>query len=477
MFDTNLKHIKQESEELRMLETYTELKEKVEWLNSFLLQSYTIHTKTGELLLEAISIPRNASWNSPLITKLIENTEKKQKEVEDLITVYEMTILKDLKSLTNKIDIKIDQYNRERQKFHDNLRGLKQSFEVKRMQYVDSLCTNKIDSWFCAVEFVNRLKIYLREREKNEQDYRLRVGTKDSKFYELLEHYNSIIANYLKIEQIHSGKLTSLYNIDIYPEIDQMGSDNVDMNDEFETNFASKLDNEKHESYYDKEYYRETKDVPDLECTINNSVIKYGIYKTKRLNQSTWHPSFVVYTKGHFLHVFELNTIIKSNKNLKIKYCDIIARINAQPTKKLLFFAHKDVPQLDMNEESDLLEFSKAIYNNFDFLCQEDIRHSSYIPNKTVRFNKELYEIVIESRSIGSFSNLFSPSVTKIKSYLLKDIYELYFGFNNKLVNIMQTAEKGTLVDTNDAILDDLKRPDTTTQWANIKEDNPWENI
>ncbi|KAM0685771.1 hypothetical protein COBT_003015, partial [Conglomerata obtusa] len=97
----------------------------------------------------------------------------------------------------------------------------------------------------------------------------------------------------------------------------------------------------------------------------------------------------------------------------------------------------------------------------------------------------EKYEIVINGKNSNSFTNFFLSNSIKLKAFVLKDLFELYFALTNK-INIVKNDDE--IIKNDDSKIEyksedvkDLntyemhKDNDKTYIWDVIHEDNPWE--
>ncbi|KAK1347697.1 hypothetical protein LUQ84_002961 [Hamiltosporidium tvaerminnensis] len=57
------------------------------------------------------------------------------------------------------------------------------------------------------------------------------------------------------------------------------------------------------------------------------------------------------------------------------------------------------------------------------------------------RINKQKYEIYLEFKKLSSFADLFISRNIKLRPFILKDAYDLYFGLSNSLVKTVKNEE------------------------------------
>ncbi|KAM0678164.1 hypothetical protein BDAP_001178 [Binucleata daphniae] len=457
------------------------LKEKIEWLKNFINTQYKGIEQTCNLYLEMTQQPRKAHWQDPCIFTLLEITDQKRIAYEEMKELLFITVVEDIQNLYENIKLELERVNNQKMLLEKMLLQKQIDLNNSKNKYKEALQDKTKDIWLCSFELKACLKSYLSEKDKISVDCNLKTyeQTKTLKDYE--EQYKKIIKNYVKIHNSSMVKLSETIN---YNSIqDTKGS----ILDEIDYDFGDeKVDYTNETKNYDKIY---DELIAELQSEINinekavydNQIVKFGLYKIKKSQRGSYKPFLVIYTDSNHLHAFDLDLILQENINIKIKYQDIITKIKIINNTKFSFFFDTRKKSLNFKEESELFNMIDEILKDTDFVAFKDPIASFSLASKNINIDKEKYEIVVTDKNAGTLKIFFAQNQIKIKSYILKDLFELFFKMTTYL-KIQQTTnkpiqkDKDELLNNEEAKIEVIDNDKKDVMWDTIKDENPWYN-
>lgn len=465
-----------------MLEKLLIMKEKLQWLQKFFEQTDTVCKNIAELLLNAINIPRKTSWQDPFMLNLIETTNKQRILFDELISFYNITIVNDISNLIENLDIDINYLLKEKEELEKELKSIFIKLEDKKEVYIEAIENRRIDPWLCSVQLKSILKDYLIEREKTNVKSKVKTECKLKKMDEFQNSYQNILINFNKIQQNFYEKILDTFdNKHFLCEEEYYDIENYDeksaINHSFENEYRNVLDQIK----------EEIKVKCNHEIDNDEKILKYGIFKYRKPSKSTWFPCLIVLSSNLFMHAFDLDIIVKNNENIRCKYQKLISRLYNSPIKRFTsLFDNPKYESLNFKEEMTLIELVEEIMTSQNYVNAIIQNFSFNMKDKVYKIDKEKYEIILDNKNTNSFVNFFVSHAIKIKSYILKDLYELYFAFSNhkckKVENDLEKQEysteakvKNNDISDNPIKLTEESNSDENIKWKDIQDNNPWE--
>ncbi|KAM0686317.1 hypothetical protein COBT_002464, partial [Conglomerata obtusa] len=376
------------------------IKEKIEWLKTFLDYNNQVSKRSAELLFRATQLPRKTCWQDPYIINLLEIIDKQRVIYDESSDLYEITILKDISELSDKINTELKKYEINKEALEFNLRNKYEILELKKKNLIDANKNNNADKWLCATEIKSCLKVYLDEKEKLEVDIRLKLHENDQLYKEYRQSYIKIVNNFVRIQNSFYGRLQDTIDKNVLENI--LNNENNDVFYDFDVCIDENTNYKANITYEDEciNLFNEIKNILEKENVKFNSlfgkILKGGIYRFKKGPQKDYRVCFIVLTDSYYLHVFDFERLLQNIPNIKVTFKTLINRLLKKHSTRLsIFFDNTKIETLNYNEETELIKFVDAILKESQFSNCLYKNISFKINEKIIKLDKEKYEIVI----------------------------------------------------------------------------------
>lgn len=456
------------------------MKDKILWLKTFLELSESIAKRSSELFFRSIQIPRKTSWRDSFINEILDIADKQRVVYDEIMDLYAITIIKDIDDLLDKIEAEIAIINKMKEENTNQQKIFYVKLEDKRNKFLEALRNNNTDPWLCETEMKNNLKEYLESKTSNDYETKIKDYELEKKYKEYNNAFQNIVKNFLKIQSNFNEKLFEIVNIQ---NIEKKIMENYEeVYYDFQDNEASNHyeESEKENQVKEEAFKNEYKNIIDqiivalsLEGKefFSSAIHKSGIFKYKK-GSKDWKVGFFVLTNSKFMHGFDVELILKNNLNLKAEYPNIIKRIYGNNNKKISYFfeSHKS-DSLNLKEEIELINLCEAIKKSTNYVDFKIYNFSFKTSEKAIRLDKEKYEISFTNKNTNSFTNFFLCNAIKIKAFILKDLYELYFGMIKKEEELISKIVE--LKEEEEVKIEKVVE-NSAVNWQSFDEENPW---
>lgn len=443
-----------------ILEEYKLAEEKVGWILSFLDHVTTISRRTAELYFRCTQIPRNTRWQDISIINIVEMMDKSRNSFDELTRMYEITVVVECKAILKKLQDKISELNGLEDRFNKALQKYLDDLMVCRQNHLEAWSSGIVDTWLTEKELRKTLKKYLDENETWNENLKKEVAVYDKELINISEKYREIITTSLNIQRNHYKSLL-MCGEEVLIDEQRFKKDCFF---DFPENEDCSMNNreEKNETKFEDAYEEIVNDMrsrnPEITRDIN--VRKYGIFRVRR-NYDIKH-ALVIVTETQFVHAYDLDSIV-----LYLELSDdqkaLLKKLGDYNRGISFFFGRNEF--LNTTEEKQLVFFSEHVFNHLNVSRGILKGFPITIKDKLIKLDKDKKELIITGRKSPMLKNLFVSNTIKIKSFVLKDSYELFFSF-------CKTAEKkGVEVKEEER---NETMPDVSKIISYKEDENPW---
>ncbi|TBU09039.1 hypothetical protein CWI36_0069p0030 [Hamiltosporidium magnivora] len=452
------------------------LYEKLNWLKHFFEHTSVYVQRSADLLFRATQIPRDSSWHDSYILDLVESTDQKRKLCDELYKILDITIIKDINKIIEDVkELQTSMY-KDSECINKVISVHLDYVNDKKKNHLNAWLDMKCDPWTTERELKSAISKFITEKEKVQMEVKSKVCKYAGVFEKINEEYNDLFLNFFKIFMNHHVSVGEVFERFVCVKRKNFSETFYD----FEESDTSKNSSESEELMH-KECSRMfvvQKEALEGDCNFgakNNllfpyqendrltenirlafdavieevssevykikqeriskdiKIRKYGIFRYKKGYGNEWKVSNVILTENDFLHAADFETILDLNQTLKDKYANFI--------KILLNVDSRDF--LGSNEQNETV---------CEKICQDILKSDCFekaslkgfplnIKMMNFRINKQKYEIYLEFKKLSSFADLFISRNIKLRPFILKDAYDLYFGLSNSLVKTVKNEE------------------------------------
>ncbi|ELQ75661.1 hypothetical protein THOM_1333 [Trachipleistophora hominis] len=444
-----------------VLEEYKLAEEKVGWILSFLDHVTTISRRTAELYFRCTQIPRNTRWQDVSIINMVEMMDKSRNSFDELTRMYEITVVVECKAILKKLEDKINELNGLEDRFNKALQKYLDDLMVCRQNHLEAWSNGTADTWLTEKELKKALKKYLNENETWNENLKKEILVYDKELHSISNKYREIIATSLNIQRNHYKSLLMCGEEVLIDEQRFKKDFFFDFPENEDCSIGNK--EEKSETKFEDAYEEIMNDMRsrNSEITRDISVKKFGIFRVRR-NYDIKH-ALVIVTETQFIHAYDLDSITLYLE-LSDEHKALLKKLNDYNRGISFFFGKNEF--LNTTEEKQLATFSGYIFNNLNVSRGMLKGFPMTIKDKLIKLDKDKKELIITARKSPMLKNFFVSNTVKIKSFVLRDAYELFFSF-------CKTVEKKGSSDAKDIETTEVVPSDSKI--INYKEDeNPW---
>ncbi|RVD91740.1 hypothetical protein TUBRATIS_17950 [Tubulinosema ratisbonensis] len=441
---------------------YTILKERIEWLRSYMTYISNITKRSADLYFRSTEIPRDNAWRDDVIHEFVEIADKSRKVSDELSEKIEKNIIENLSEIEVEISKILTLMKKE---IKNNLKeedGLFVELQNKKEAHKNVWLSNDYDPWLTEYELKMTIKKYFDLREEKEQKL---IGKKEE--YEILfkdytHKYENIVKYSVEMIKSYFFNMSSFYESDFLSNPNKFTFYDAKGNVNYEEIIHEKKD-------LSQIFFNDILDSIKNEVSTENFLKNLKIKKfmiCKHKSSSFYKLKFLILTEHNFLHFFDLHDLEKKFT----RYAQLIKRLNEIPYNKFTSFILSSSDTLTKEEEKELKELTDLVFQNLDDfnLCKE---YSVYFVDKKTRINRTKNEISIFEKPKNQILGFF-PKIVKIKAFITNDLYELIYYSEE---NIQRDNEENKEDENQNLENSDLKNvEEKTVSDIKIEEDNPW---
>lgn len=445
-----------------ILEEYKLLEEKIIWFISYLDHITMINKRAIELYFRCTQIPRNTRWNDVNIINIVEGIDMTRNSLEEFISKCEESLILNCQELLNNTKIQIQFLSNLEEKFSQSLGKYLEDLMYCRKNHLEAWENNNLDIWLTENALKNSLKNYLQKTEKWDDDLKKELQSVEKSLFEIAEAFVEVVTRSQSIQLQQHSSISNIH----HKTVIQQNRFKKDYFFDFPENepVNETKQEEKRRNKFDDEFNRM---ITDLRCYNENikkdiGIHKYGIFRIKKGYEV--RIGLVLISETKYMHAFDIEQMISdvelssSDKNILKKLIDL--------KKGSSFFKFKN-ESLNSTEEKYLIELTESMMNQLNVRKYVIRGFPFYTKEKAARFDKARKELIITDKKSPTIKSLFISSSIKIKSYIDRDSFELFYAFYRKPEATQLVSDNKTSTES--------KSEENTNIIEYMAEENPWQ--
>lgn len=446
-----------------ILEEYRILEEKILWFVEYLEHIAMANTRTAEIYFRCTQIPRNTCWQDVNIINIVDAIDKTRETCEKFTKTCEETLLVECNDLLQRVKQQITYLSQLEANFSNSIKRYSEELVICQESHETAWEKQDKDIWMTERSLKYALKQYLKKSDQWDSDLKKELLLVDKSLLEIGEAFvNCMNSSQFLQKNLHH----ILGNVHHQTIIDQQKY----QKDHF-FDFPEQADEKKTEEIQRNKFDDEFDKIIN-EMRINNSNIKknvsirkHGIFKVKKGYETK--IALVIITETRFVHAFDIESMV-SDRNLSANHMATIKKLNDLKKGGSFFTFKSEV--IDKDEEEDLLDLRDFIFESLDVKKYCIKGFPFRIRNKLVRFEKNRKEITITEKKTPSIKDFLFSNHVKIKSFLDKDLFELFYALCTKLPEIIDESESRESPEI-------PKKEEMEDSVPQEEEDNPWRTV
>lgn len=449
-----------------ILEEYRILEEKIVWFISYLEHVTMINSRTAEIYFRCTQVPRNTRWQDVNIINIVDAMDKTRESCEKFTKTCEDTLTIECDEILQRVKAQICYLSELEINFNVSLEKYLEDLMECRKNHLNAWEKQDKDVWFTEHALKFSLKKYIEKSEQWDDDLKKELVLLDRSLFEigetfvgiinssqvLLKNQNLILANIHHQTIIEQRRFQKDYFFD-FPENEEV--DQVKYEEKRKIKFEDEFDQMINDLRSNNENI--TKEI---------GTRKYGIFKVKKGYDTKL--ALVIVTETRYVHAFDIESVIIDQK-ISDEQKITLKKLN-DLKKGSSFFSFKN-EMIDQDDVDNLLDFRDYVYNHLDVRKHCLKGFPFRVKNKLVRFEKSRKEITITEKKQATFKSLFISNCVKIKSFVEKDIFELFWAVCNKTSEIKYESSESR------ESLEPINKIEVENPIENSTEnddDNPW---
>lgn len=416
---------------------YKLLEEKISWFISYADHIIMVNQRSSELFFRCTEIPRNTRWQDVNIINLVEAMDKSRALFEKSSKSFENLSIIECREILKRVQEQIKYLTNLEEKFGESLKKFLEDLMLRRKNHLESWENKSTDVWLTENALKCSLKNYLKETEQWDNNLKKELFLIEKSLYEIGDQFTEIITTSQLIQKNHHIHIS---NINHQTMIEQQKF-RKDYFFDFPENENTDMQqfNERRKIKFEDEFDMLINDLRSKNENITKdiSIRKFGIYRVKRGYDIK--IALIIITETRYIHAYDVESIIhrlEIPEDQKI----LIRKLN-ELKKGASFFSNKS-DYLCMNEEKNFSDLTCLLFDELDVRKNTLKGFPFFTKDKFARLDKERKEIIINDNKTPSIKSLFISNNIKIKAFIARDAFELFYAFCKKSIPLGQKDQE-----------------------------------
>lgn len=450
-------------EEIEQIKTsYRQLRAKCMYFRNYLEHAVAISKRSSDLLFRALQIPRDTSWNDPLLNHCVEAGERQRALFDEMSVSYNKTLFKELDKLNALIISETRFIDEEMKLISEKPAASLKELKEARNRHINAWMSNRQDPWL--TEFVLKRairEVLLRDEEAN----RMMISKVDSFSTSLrsaTDRFSEILSIFMRIQKQTHFDLGDSMNIEKKcSEVDSFFDAASESPKEHKgEEISDEKMKEKIEVSFDTFVEGISRELSDKNITVrkNLEVVKSCVCRTKRGYTGDWIMTYMLVTSTNYAHFIDISASLnklKESKRVIDRFKSISKGFGAMfdTGKSKNEFGDEGITEINGNIMSEIETLIPSIFFS--------IRLSS----NAYEIDRERSLVFIYDKQQNGLATLFGINGMKVKFPTLSSAWEMFSALKNERV----------VAESPEAKKDEVRAVEGNKEFRVVlQEDNPW---